>query len=270
MVYNRDSSFYTRPSTCVSCLSPLATFLPIRATYSSLLYTHPMGLFSRKAKDSSGSPIAVDQTSDIEGPNDVTHRRTTLHKRQQHPTDGTFSPRSRSAPPYATEEETVPINGVEPGHHHAEAGYADQTNSATSAGGVQRDFATEQGGVVGTRKGLWNRHHNNNVTDGRPVGNVNGLPGNSHQSAGIGHRNEQGQAGSEPDTIEGAHAKLRAAKEAEETAFGLVAAARAASNDARETIERLHAQAEEEARLAAIKQKEAKGLRQETQVLGRV
>ncbi|KAG9039706.1 hypothetical protein FRB95_007133 [Tulasnella sp. JGI-2019a] len=72
------------------------------------------------------------------------------------------------------------------------------------------------------------------------------------------------------ETMESARAKLRAALEADEAALRLVAAARLAAKEAKEIIAHLGAEAEEEARLASIKQKEASTLLEQSSHLGRV
>ncbi|KAG8864521.1 hypothetical protein FRB96_005024 [Tulasnella sp. 330] len=72
------------------------------------------------------------------------------------------------------------------------------------------------------------------------------------------------------ETMESARAKLKAALEAEEAALGLVASARLAAKEAKDIIAHLGAQAEEEARLASIKQREAGTLLEQSSHLGRV
>jgi len=216
-----------------------------------------MPLFSRKNKDFSGSPTAADRSSEFDD-GVANPRHNILHKRTQPAGTSTQSGslRSRSASPSggrrsAEEEMFVPANATDASNFRRRAGV-----NVAGAGGAERDFAptSNQQGILGERM-----HGTTNAAT------TNGMPQNA---------NGVGKAGllqsAEPDTIEGAHMKLNAAMEAEKRAMELVASARAASQDARETIERLHTQAQEQARLAAMKQKEAVGLREGAQRLGRV
>jgi len=72
------------------------------------------------------------------------------------------------------------------------------------------------------------------------------------------------------DSLGLARSKVREAEQAEREAEGLLAKARAATKEAHTHVSRVEKEAEEEARMAAAKQKGAKGLRRDANGLGRV
>ncbi|KIO30315.1 hypothetical protein M407DRAFT_242228 [Tulasnella calospora MUT 4182] len=71
------------------------------------------------------------------------------------------------------------------------------------------------------------------------------------------------------DDMGAAREKVHAAEAAEREALRMLGSARSAVKEAKDHIERLAVQADEEARRAGMKQKEAQALRNDTRHLGR-
>jgi len=247
-----------------------------------------MGLFSKKNKEFSGSPTSGDEEDGHNklhkkhGSNGLTDNTASLDTAEGYRPDGSRISTDQNATGYNAPGVR---SGQTMGGTGAGVGSGMGTTGAGTAAGAGAVGSGRQMGMQSNQPAAYNQGQPGNgvaggmgttgaVGSGRQMGMqsnqpVNAAGYNQGQAGGYANKGVQ-QQGFGQENLEGAHAKVRAAQEAEERALGLVAAARIAVKEAKEMVGRLSAQAEEEARLAAIKQKEAMGLTQDTQGLGRV
>ncbi|KAG8948507.1 hypothetical protein FRC04_009716 [Tulasnella sp. 424] len=232
-----------------------------------------MPLFgSKKKNEFSGRPEpAVDDPA-------YSNRSSTLHKRNA----GT---------------EPIDARTNQPGYGqsgYGQSGYRDNTagpTSATAGNEIDARKINDTPSTMGrkkTRGGLFGRgrrssSRSSSSDEGRYVSpqttgaGAFGTTGNSmhgtHRDGGInGSNNNTMNNGLQPytgDDMGMAREKVHAAEEAEREALRMLGAARSAVKEAKDHIERLATQADEEARRAGMKQKEAQALRNDTRHLGR-
>ncbi|KAG9049950.1 hypothetical protein FS837_008537 [Tulasnella sp. UAMH 9824] len=183
---------------------------------------------------------------------------------------------------------TQPTYG-EPGYGQSGYNTAGPT-SATAGNEIDARKINDTPSTMGrkkTRGGLFGRRrrtssHSSSSDEGRYVspqttgtGAFGSTTGTMHgqQHAGMnGLNNNTMSNGLQPytgDDMGLAREKVHAAEAAEREALRMLGSARAAVKEAKEHIERLALQADEEARRAGMKQKEAQALRNDTRNLGR-
>ncbi|KAG8915569.1 hypothetical protein FRC01_003614 [Tulasnella sp. 417] len=230
-----------------------------------------MPLFgSKKKNEFSGRPDpAVEEPA-------YPNRSSTLHKRNA----GTDPIDTRT---------TQPTYG-QPGYGQPEYNNTTGPTSATAANEIDARKINDTPSTMGrkkTRRGLFGRgrrsaSHSSSSDEGRYVspqttgtGGFSTTGGSMHgqQHAGTnGLNNNTMNNGLQPytgDDMGQAREKVHAAEAAEREALRMLGAARSAVKEAKDHIERLALQADEEARRAGMKQKEAQALRNDTRNLGR-
>jgi len=226
-----------------------------------------MALFGSRKKEFSGRPTdnssddANYATNDTTGPN-------TLHKRNPVATTAADA----QGPAYA--------DAAVGRQTRSGGGFFSRRNRGGSAGGASSDeearFAREQnvGGVGMGAGGLNDRELA--AQQNQPLAGTTGLgatgagvaTGGPTYGSGGHHFVGRGGEDMEGDAMTVARGKVRAAENAEQEALRMLAAARAAVQEAQEHVERLAQEAEEDTRRAAAKQEAVKGLRNDTSHLG--
>ncbi|KAG8986196.1 hypothetical protein FRB90_004155 [Tulasnella sp. 427] len=229
-----------------------------------------MPLFgSKKKNEFSGRPDPV-----VDDPATV-NRSSTLHKRAPgtDPIDNRVNQPGYNQPGYAGSG----YNSAGPASTNTAANNdldARNINDSPSSMGRKK-----KGGLFGRRR---NSSHSSSSDEGRfaspqttgtqngAFGTAGGMHGHHNNFNGMNdHTMANGLQPYNGDDMGLAREKVHAAEEAEREALRMLGAARSAVKEAKDHIERLAVQADEEARRAGMKQKEAQALRNDTRHLGR-
>jgi len=235
-----------------------------------------MGLFGRK-NEFSGRPTADDESTINRSPN-------TLHKR-----GGSVPAASAINPATTTTAAQDPYYEQEQ-QQHAGPGYDSptHTNGPSTVASTTHDTAgrkKSRGGLFGRRRRSTsagtsssdeaNHQRQMGGRDERVAGTTGlGATGAGVAAGGHTHGNSTtyggtyGGYGNDADQMNLARTKVHAAEAAERDALRMLGVARAAVKEAHEHVDRLGMQADEDARRAGLRQKEAQSLRNDTAHLG--